>query len=135
VSLVKSLRNAILYKGSNEFNKQELIGILVFTLKLMDVKSAKELIERGIKSGVIVEKDGTLIINEELLENEEKKECLRDEMASYIAKMLGWSKEDVVEEAEKLKDRYGDLDEKILVYLFGMDKGVDMSRFKDKLEV
>ncbi len=135
MSLVKSLRNAILYKGSNEFNKQELIGILVFTLKLMDVKSAKELIERGIKSGVIVEKDGTLIINEELLENEEKKECLRDEMASYIAKMLGWSKEDVVEEAEKLKDRYGDLDEKILVYLFGMDKGVDMSRFKDKLEV
>jgi len=132
---VKSLRNAILYKGSNEFNKQELIGILVFTLKLMDVKSAKELIERGIKSGVIVEKNGTLIINEGLLENEEKKECLRDEMASYIARALGWSVEDVIEEAGKLKERYGDLDEKILVYLFGMDKGVDMSKFKDKLEV
>ncbi|WP_461866803.1 DUF2240 family protein [Thermococcus sp.] len=132
---MKSLRNAILYKGSNEFNKQELIGILVFTLKLMDVKSAKELIERGIKSGVIVEKNGTLIINEGLLENEEKKECLRDEMASYIARALGWSVEDVIEEAGKLKERYGDLDEKILVYLFGMDKGVDMSKFKDKLEV
>ncbi|WP_461864364.1 DUF2240 family protein [Thermococcus sp.] len=135
MSLVKSLRNAILYKGSNEFNKQELIGILVFTLKLMDVKSAKELIEKGIESGVIEERDGVLVINEELLESEEKKECLRDEMASYIARLLGWTEQDVLEEARKLKQRYGELDEKILVYLFGMDKGVDMSRFKDRLEV
>ncbi len=132
---MKSLRNAILYKGSNEFNKQELIGILVFTLKLMDVKSAKELIEKGIESGVIEERDGVLVINEELLESEEKKECLRDEMASYIARLLGWTEQDVLEEARKLKQRYGELDEKILVYLFGMDKGVDMSRFKDRLEV
>ncbi|WP_456453489.1 DUF2240 family protein [Thermococcus sp.] len=135
MSLVKSLRNAILYKGSNEFNKQELIGILVFTLKLMDVKSAKELIERGLKSGVIEERNGVLVINEELLEGEEKRECLRDEMASYIARVLGWSAEDVLEEAGKLRERYGELDEKILVYLFGMDKGIDMSRFKDRLEV
>ncbi len=132
---MKSLRNAILYKGSSEFNKQELIGILVFTLKLMDVKSAKELIEKGIESGVIEERDGILVINEELLESEEKKECLRDEMASYIARLLGWTEQDVLEEARKLKQRYGELDEKILVYLFGMDKGVDMSRFKDRLEV
>ena len=34
-----------------------------------------------------------------------------------------------------VRERYGDLDEKVLAYLFVMDKGVDMSRFKDRLEL
>ncbi len=34
-----------------------------------------------------------------------------------------------------MRERYGDLDERVLAYLFGMDKGVDMSRFRERLEL
>ena len=132
---VKELKNAILYKGSNEFTKQELIGILVVKLRLMSVKEAKELIEEALEKRVIEEKDGKLIINEEILEKEEKEEDLLAKMVAYIARKLGWTEFEVLEDIKKLSERYGNLDKRIVAYLYGIDKGIDMSKFKDKLEV
>ncbi|AHF81022.1 DUF2240 family protein [Thermococcus paralvinellae] len=132
---MKELKNAILYKGSNEFTKQELIGILVVRLRLMGVKEAKELIENALEKGIIEEKDGKLIINEEVLEKEEREEDLFGKMVAYIARKLGWSEFEVLEDIKKFSERYGNLDKKIVAYLYGIDKGIDMSKFKDKLEV
>jgi len=132
---VKELKNAIIYKGSNEFTKQELIGILVVKLRLMSVKDAKELINNAITRGIIKEKEGKLIIDEELLEREEKEEDLFAKMISYIARKLGWSEFEVIDDIKKFSERYGSLDKKIVAYLYGIDKGIDMSKFKDKLEV
>lgn len=132
---VKELKNAILYKGSNEFTKQELIGILVVKLRLMSVKEAKELIEEALEKRVIEEKDGKLIINEEILEKEEKEEDLLAKMVTYIARKLGWTEFEVLEDIKKFSERYGNLDKRIVAYLYGIDKGIDMSKFKDKLEV
>ena len=129
------LKRALEYKGSNEFTRSELVGILSFTLKLMDVKSAKELIERSVEEGLIEEVSGKLLINEALLDEKVGEEDLLGEMVSHIAKSLGWEVEDVLEGIKAMRERYGDLDEKVLAYLFGMDKGVDMSRFRDKLEL
>ncbi len=135
VEWVKELKNAILYKGSNEFTKQELIGILVVKLRLMSVKEAKELIENCIEKGIIKERDGKLIINEEILEKEEKEEDIFTKMIAYIARKLGWSEFEVLEDMKKFSERYGTLDKRIVAYLYGVDKGIDMSKFKDKLEV
>lgn len=132
---MKELKNAILYKGSNEFTKQELIGILVVKLRLMGVKEAKELIENALEKGVIEEKDGKLIINEEVLEKEEREEDLFGKMVAYIARKLGWTEFEVLEDIKKFSERYGNLDKRIVAYLYGIDKGIDMSKFKDKLEV
>ncbi len=132
---MKELKNAIIYKGSNEFTKQELIGILVVKLRLMSVKDAKELINNAITRGIIKEKEGKLIIDEELLEREEKEEDLFAKMISYIARKLGWSEFEVIDDIKKFSERYGSLDKKIVAYLYGIDKGIDMSKFKDKLEV
>ncbi|ADT84613.1 DUF2240 family protein [Thermococcus barophilus] len=132
---MKELKNAILYKGSNEFTKQELIGILVVKLRLMSVKEAKELIEGSIERGIIEERDGKLIINEEILEKEEKEEDIFTKMIAYIARKLGWSEFEVLEDIKKFSERYGTLDKRIVAYLYGVDKGIDMSKFKDKLEV
>lgn len=132
---MKELKNAIIYKGSNEFTKQELIGILVVKLRLMSVKDAKELINDAITRGIIKEKEGKLIIDEELLEREEKEEDLFAKMISYIARKLGWSEFEVIDDIKKFSERYGSLDKKIVAYLYGIDKGIDMSKFKDKLEV
>ncbi len=129
------LKRALEYKGSNEFTRSELVGVLSFTLKLMDVRSAKELIERSIVDGIIEEVSGKLIINESLLEEREGEKDLLEEMVFYIAKALGWEIEDVWGGIKAMRERYGNLDEKVLAYLFGMDKGVDMSRFRDKLEL
>ncbi len=135
VEWVKELKNAILYKGSNEFTKQELIGILVVKLRLMSVKEAKELIENCIEKGIIKERDGKLIINEGILEKEEKEEDIFTKMIAYIARKLGWSEFEVLEDMKKFSERYGTLDKRIVAYLYGVDKGIDMSKFKDKLEV
>ncbi|NJE86048.1 DUF2240 family protein [Thermococcus sp. CX2] len=129
------LKSAITYKGSTEFTRSELVGILAFKLRLMDVRSAKELIERSIESGLLVEKDGILVINEALLESEEESEDLFNAMVEYLARSLGWDENDVLEGIKAMRERYGDLDERLLAYLFGLDKGVDMSKFKDRLEV
>ncbi len=129
------LKRALEYKGSNEFTRSELVGVLSFTLKLMDVRSAKELIERSIVDGIIEEVSGKLVINESLLEEREGEKDFLEEMVFYIAKSLGWEVEDVLEGIKAMHERYGNLDEKVLAYIFGMDKGVDMSRFRDKLEL
>ncbi len=129
------LESAITYKGSKEFTKSELIGILVFKLRILGVKEAKELIERGLQSGLIMERNGLLVVNEEALRGEIESEDLFNAMVKYVARSLGWDREDVLRELQSMRERYGDLDERVLVYLLGMDKGVDMSPFKDKLEV
>jgi len=132
---VHPLESAITYKGSKEFTKSELIGILAFKLRILGVKEAKELIERGLQSGLIMERNGLLVVNEEALRGEIESEDLFNAMVKYVARSLGWDREDVLRELQSMRERYGDLDERVLVYLLGMDKGVDMSPFKDKLEV
>ena len=129
------LESAITYKGSKEFTKSELIGILAFKLRILGVKEAKELIERGLQSGLIMERNGLLVVNEEALRGEIESEDLFNAMVKYVARSLGWDREEVLRELQSMRERYGDLDERVLVYLLGMDKGVDMSPFKDKLEV
>ncbi len=47
------LKRAVEHKGSAEFTRSELVGILAFTLRIMDVKSAKELIARSIEGGAL----------------------------------------------------------------------------------
>ncbi|WP_258083125.1 DUF2240 family protein [Thermococcus thermotolerans] len=129
------IKRAVEYKGSLEFTRSELVGILAFSLRLMDVKSAKELIAKSLEEGVLEEKDGLLVVNKALLAEEEVEKDLFNEMVSYIAESLGWEREEVIEGIRSMRERYGDLDEKVLAYLFGMDKGVDMSRFRDRLEL
>jgi len=121
---VEALKYAILYKGSN-----------VLKLGLMDYTEAKNLVEEAIKRGIIEQKGEKLIIREDVLKEEEKREDVFGEMVDYIAKNLGWSHLEVLEDLEKFSERYGNLDKKILAYLYGLDKGIDMSKFKDKLEV
>ena len=132
---MKELKNAILYKGSNEFTKQELIGILVVKLRLMSVKKAKELIKNALERGIIKEKEGKLVINEEILEKKEREEDLFAKMVAYIARKLDWTEFEVLEDMKKFSERYGNLDKRIVAYLYGIDKGIDMSIFKDRLEV
>ncbi len=129
------LESAVTYKGSREFTRSELIGILAFKLRLMGVREAKDLIERGLQSGLIEERDDHLVINEEILRSEIRSEDLFNAMVKHVARSLGWEMEDVLREIQSMRERYGDLDERVLVYLLGMDRGVDMSSFKDKLEV
>ncbi|WP_297070903.1 DUF2240 family protein [Thermococcus sp.] len=129
------LESVVTYKGSREFTRSELIGILAFKLRLMGVKEAKDLIERGLQSGLIEERDDHLVINEEILRSEIRSEDLFNAMVKHVARSLGWEMEDVLREIQSMRERYGDLDERVLVYLLGMDRGVDMSPFKDKLEV
>ncbi|NJE42773.1 DUF2240 family protein [Thermococcus sp. GR6] len=129
------LKRAVEYKGSVEFTRSELVGIIAFSLRLMDIKATKELIEKSIESGLLEEREGKLVVNEALLEEEEASEDLFNEMVGYIAKSLGWEREEVLEGIKAMRERYGDLDEKVLAYLFGMDKGVDMAKFRERLEL
>ncbi|MCD6372913.1 MAG: DUF2240 family protein [Thermococcus sp.] len=129
------IKRAVEYKGSLEFTRSELVGILAFSLRLMDVKAAKELIAKALEEGLLEERDGLLVANEALLVEEGVEEDLFNEMVSYIAESLGWGREEVLEGIKAMRERYGDLDEKVLAYLFGMSEGVDMSRFKDLLEI
>ncbi|NJE47175.1 DUF2240 family protein [Thermococcus sp. GR7] len=129
------LKRAVEYKGSVEFTRSELVGIIAFSLRLMDIKATKELIEKSIESGLLEEREGKLVVNEVLLEEEEASEDLFNEMVEYIAKSLGWGREEVLEGIKAMRERYGDLDEKVLAYLFGMDKGVDMAKFRERLEL
>jgi len=132
---VHPIKRAIEYKGSSEFTRSELVGILAFSLRLMDVKSAKELIAKSLEEGLLEERDGLLVVNRAMFAEEEAEEDLFNEMVGYIAESLGWEREEVMEGIRSMRERYGNLDEAVLAYLFGMDKGVDMSRFKDRLDV
>lgn len=135
MSLVQALKDAVLFKGSNEFMKQELIGILVFKLRIMGVKEAKELIDDAIKKGVIEVIEDKFVINTEKLEEEEEKIDVFNEMLSYIAKELGWDEFEILEELKEFSKRYGDLDKRIVLYLYGLDKGLNMFKFRDKLDL
>ena len=129
------LEEAVKVKGSPEFTRSELIGILSFRLRKMSPSEAKKAIAEWIEEGLLEEREGRLIVKAEALEREESGERLLGEMVSHIARSLGWSELEVVEGIKTLKKRYGDLDERILAYLFGMEKGVDMSKFRERLEV
>lgn len=132
---MQALKDAVLFKGSNEFMKQELIGILVFKLRIMGVKEAKELIDDAIKKGVIEVIEDKFVINTEKLEEEEEKIDVFNEMLSYIAKELGWDEFEILEELKEFSKRYGDLDKRIVLYLYGLDKGLNMFKFRDKLDL
>ncbi|ASJ09869.1 hypothetical protein A3L12_00400 [Thermococcus sp. P6] len=127
------LKRAVEYKGSAEFTRSELVGILAFSLRLMDVKSAKELIEQSIKKGLLTEREGKLLVNGSMLKDEGGDPF--EEMVEYISASLGWERDEVMKGIRGMRERYGDLDEKLLAYLFGMSMGLDMSRFRDVLEL
>ncbi|ASJ06510.1 hypothetical protein A3L08_03790 [Thermococcus pacificus] len=129
------LKRAVDYKGSTEFTKSELVGILSFSLRIMGVKEAKEFIAEAVKSGLLTERDGKLVVNEAALDEERKGGDLFEEMVEHIASSLGWERADVIDGINGMRERYGDLDKKVLAYLFGMDKGVDMARFRERLEL
>lgn len=129
------LKRAVDYKGSTEFTRAELVGILSFSLRIMGVREAKEFVGRAIESGLLVERDGKLVVNEAALEEKESEGDLFEEMVSHIARSLGWEREEVIDGIKGMRERYGDLDEKVLAYLFGMDRGVDMSRFRERLDI
>ncbi|AMM54990.1 DUF2240 family protein [Pyrococcus kukulkanii] len=131
----RPLLEAVKLKGDEVFqSKSELIGILTFKLGIMGVSEAKQLISEAIEEGVVEETLEGLIVHTDLIEEEEEKRDVFGEMVEYIAKQLGVTELEVLEEVEKLRERYGNLDKKILAYLYGLEKGVDMSRFKDELE-
>lgn len=127
------LEEAIKIKGSPEFTRSELVGILSFRLRRMSPTEAKKAIEEWIEEGLLEERDGKLLVVIEKLEEKKEAGSLLGEMVSYIARSLGWSELEVLEGIKKMRERYGDLDEAILAYLFGMEKGVDMSNFRDRL--
>ncbi|WP_457742331.1 DUF2240 family protein [Thermococcus sp.] len=129
------LKEAVEVKGSTEFTRSELVGILSFRLRRFSVSEAKELIKEWLEKGLLEERDGKLYVNLEALDDVERPENLLGEMVVHIARSLGWTELEVMEGIKALRERYGDLDERILAYLFGLEKGVDMSRFKDRLEV
>ncbi|AIF68894.1 hypothetical protein PAP_02320 [Palaeococcus pacificus DY20341] len=129
---MESLKQAVALKGSNEFGRQELVAILSFKLGLMAPKEAKELISSAIEDGIIEVRDDTLVVH--LERAEEKKRDVFKEMVTYIAEALGWDKEEVLEEINVFAERYGNLDKKLVAYLYGIDKGLDMSVFKDMIE-
>ncbi|MFA4719415.1 DUF2240 family protein [Pyrococcus kukulkanii] len=131
----RPLLEAVKLKGDEVFqSKSELIGILTFKLGIMAVSEAKQLISEAIEEGVVEETLEGLIVHTDLIEEEEEKRDVFGEMVEYIAKQLGVTELEVLEEVEKLRERYGNLDKKILAYLYGLEKGVDMSRFRDELE-
>ncbi len=129
------LKEAVEVKGSTEFTRSELVGILSFKLRRFSVSEAKERIGEWLEEGLLEEHNGMLVAKLEILEEKEKPENLLGEMVVYIARTLGWTELEVMEGIKALRERYGDLDERILAYLFGLEKGIDMSRFKDRLEV
>ncbi len=129
------LEEAVKVKGSTEFTRSELIGILSFTLRRMSPGEAKKAIEEWLENGLLEERGEKLVVVLDALEAEASGEKLLGEMVAYIARSLGWSELEVMEGIKALRARYGDLDERILAYLFGLEKGVDMSKFRDRIDV
>jgi len=130
------LREAIHVKGSPEFTRAELVGILSFRLRLMSASEAKRAITEWIESGLLAEDDsGRVIVVEEALEAEEGREDVFEEMLRYVVSSLGWEREEVLEAVEDLAVRYGDINRKLALYLLGVEKGLNMERFRDKLEL
>ncbi|AEH24340.1 DUF2240 family protein [Pyrococcus yayanosii] len=124
---------AVKLKGSNEFSRSELIGIITFKLSLLGVKEAKRLVEEAIKEGIIEERGELLVVNLQVAEEEEEGDVL-GEIVTYIARELGMTEMEVMEELREFGRRYGNLDMKLVAYLYGLEKGLDMSPFRDRLE-
>lgn len=129
------LEEVLKVRGSREFSRSELVGLLSFTLKIMTVQEAKAAIERWIEQGILEERGDILIANEGALKEAGKKEDLFEEMLEYVSSSLGVEAEEILSELEEFSRRYGSLDKRLVLYLFGLDKGLDMSRFRDRLEI
>ncbi|WP_010478205.1 DUF2240 family protein [Thermococcus zilligii] len=129
------LRKAISVKGSREFSRNELVGLLAFTLRIMSVKEAKESVDAWIKQGLIEEREGVLLVKEEALDETTKGEDLFGEMAQFVSSSLGLGRDELMTELEEFSKRYGNLDRKLVLYLFGLDRGLDMSKFRDRLSL
>lgn len=127
------LQRAILATGKKEFTRAELVGVLSFRLRIMSPSEAKRNIEKWVIEGVLEEVEEKLSVVEEVLKKEEESKDLLGEMVEYLSKKLEMTELEVMEEIKKLKRRYGDIDDKLLAYLFGMDRGIDMSPFQDML--
>lgn len=126
------LESAMKVKGGNRFTRRELIGLLSFTLRLMSPSEAKTSIKKWIEEGLLVEDRGELVV---VVEKLGEAPDIFGEMLDYVSSQLGWSKEETLEEVERLSERYGNLDVKLLLYLLGLDRGLDMSAFRDRLEL
>lgn len=129
------LESAVRVKGSPEFSKSELVGILSFRLRVMSVSDAKRAIEEWVEEGLLEEDGDTLRVKENALVGLGKAEGLFEEMLSHVASSLGFDTEELLDELEDFSKRYGSLDKKLVLYLFGVEKGVDMERFRDRLEL
>ena len=135
MSKYKPLLEAVKGKGDNILSsRSEIIGILAFKLGAMSVSEAKELIKEGIEEGIIEESEEGLIVKVNLIEEEEKKRDIFGEIVEYLAKELNLTELEVMEEIKRLEERYGNLDKQLLAYLYGLEKGLDMSKFKEELE-
>jgi len=105
------LKEAVEVKGSTEFTRSELVGILSFKLRRLSVGEAKRLIEEWLRDGLLEEREGKLYVRVEAIEENEPK-ALLGEMIAHIAKALGWTELEVMEGIKALRERYGDLDER-----------------------
>jgi len=132
---VHPLESVLRVKGSGKFSKSELVGLLTFKLRIMSVGEAKEAISKWVEEGLLIEEGNLLRINLEALTQKEGEEDLFREMLSFVASQLGLDESEVLEELEKFSGRYGNLDRRLVLYLFGVEKGLDMSRFRERLEV
>lgn len=128
---MKPLRDAIVLKGSNEFRRQELLAVLSLNLKAMSPKEAKAFINECIEKGIIEVKGDTLIVH---IERAREKEDIFEEMVDYLVSSLGWTREEILDDLRKFGERYGNLDRKLIAYLYGIEKGVDMSVFRERIE-
>ncbi|EEB73338.1 DUF2240 family protein [Thermococcus sp. AM4] len=129
------LESVLKVKGSGELSRSELVGLLTFKLRLMGVGEAKEAISKWIEEGLLIEEGDLLRINIEALARKEGEEDLFREMLSFVASQLGLDESEVLDELEEFSRRYGNLDRRLVLYLFGVEKGLDMSRFRDRLEL
>lgn len=127
---MKPLRDAILLKGSNEFRRQELLAVLSLNLKAMSPKEAKAFINECIEKGIIEVKGDTLLVH---IERAREKEDIFEEMVDYLVSSLGWTREEILDDLRKFGERYGNLDRKLIAYLYGIEKGVDMSVFRERI--
>ncbi|NJF24714.1 DUF2240 family protein [Thermococcus sp. Bubb.Bath] len=128
------LERAVKVKGSTEFTRSELVGLLSFTLRLMSPGEAKKAIEEWLSQGILTEEGDTLKVNEEAFSGVRREGSLFDEMLEYVSSSLGWEDGEVLSALDEFSGRYGSLDRKLVLYLFAMEKGIDMSRFKDRLD-
>ncbi len=128
------LESAVKVKGSTEFTRSELVGLLSFTLRLMSPGEAKKVIEEWISRGILIEEGDILRVNEGISSEVHREGSLFDKMLEYVSSSLGWDKEEVLTALDEFSSRYGSLDRKLVLYLFALEKGIDMSRFRDRLD-